>query len=795
MSQEELPLPIAALEEEILARLPQEPLAVTAPTGTGKSTQVPRWCARLGKVLVVEPRRVACRGLAARVAELEGRPLGTRVGYSVRDEHRAGRETRILFATPGVALRLHARDGLEEFDLVILDEFHERRWDTDLLLALLERSRRRGLVVMSATLEGERVARYLGGTHLHAGGRSYPVKKIYLPGGNILPERRGLEERVRAALGRVAGEEGDVLVFLPGKGEISGLAAILRKEHPGLEILEMHGGLTLEAQARIFRPGRRRRVILATNVAETSITVPRITTVIDSGLARQTRYHYGRSYLTLVPIAADSAEQRAGRAGRLAPGTCLRLWSEKARLAPVTPPEIHRESLAGLFLAAAACGVDPRELNFLDPPREYALEDAMEELRTLGALDGEARITERGKTLFGMPLDPPLGNLILEAEKRGCLEDGVDLAAVLSTGRPLFRGGAPEAIRRLLPEGGCDAAASILGLRKEKEARESLDPPALQEARAARRRLRKAWGLPAGSDRGEKIDRKNLLLAGLAADPRSAWVARPRRGRIHWAREGTEADLARESTLDERKVQALVAWETRAVGEGRKKRILLTQASPVPLSLLAEAGLGEVRQARAYLKEGRLLALFQRILAGRILEEWEEEPRGPDCREALAALFLQGKIFPRVLEEVRDRLEARALLAQVVRAGLLPGVPGEEAPEAPPPLEEWVARRLEELGVEGGEDLELLSPEDLLPPEIPPGLRSRLDAAFPRLLKPGGAKYKVLYDIPGREATLVPVEGNPKSPPPLALLPAFRGFRVKVKHHSRTWVLKEPRGR
>ncbi|HHI67755.1 MAG TPA: hypothetical protein ENJ97_00350, partial [Planctomycetes bacterium] len=408
---------------------------------------------------------------------------------------------------------------------------------------------------------------------------------------------------------------------------------------------------------------------------------------------------------------------------------------------------------------------------------------------------GEARLTARGKALFGMPLDPPLGNLILESEKRGCLEDGVDLAAVLSTGRPLFRGGPPEEIRRLLPEGGCDATALILSLRKWREVRESLDPLALQEARAAGKRLRRAWGLPPESRRGERIDRKNLLLAGLAADPRSAWVARPRKGRIHWAREGTEADLVRESTLEERRAQALVAWETRATGEGRKKRILLTLASPAPLSLLAEAGLGEVRQTRAYLKEGKLLALFQRILAGRVLEEWEEEPGGAACREALAALFLQGKIFPQVREEVRERLEAQALLSQVVRAGLLEGAPREEPPQAPPPLEEWVARRLEELGVEGGEDLELLSPGDLLPPEIPPDLRSRLEAAFPRVLKPGGAKYKVLYDIPAREATLVPIEGNPKNPPPLALLPAFRGFRVKVKHHSRTWVLKERRGR
>ncbi len=790
---EEPRLPIDALRDELLRALAAGPLVVTAPTGTGKSTQVPRWCAALGKVLVVEPRRVACRGLAARVAELERCPLGTRVGYSVRDDHRAREETEILFATPGVALRLLARGKLEGFQVVLLDEFHERRWDTDLLLALLRRRSDTALGVMSATLEGERVARHLGGKHLHAEGRAFPVEKIYLPGRNVLPERPGLEERVQAALDRALDREGDILVFLPGKGEISSLASILVKKYPGLEILEIHGGLSLRAQARVFRPGDKRRIILATNVAETSITVPRITSVIDSGLVRQTRYHYGRGYLTLVPVASDSADQRAGRAGRLAPGRCYRLWSEKARLAPVTPPEIHREPLAGLFLAAAACGADARELEFLDPPREYALEDALEELKTLGALDGGGRLTERGRALFGMPLDPPLGNLLLEAEKRGCLEDGVDLAAVLSTGRPLFRSGPPGEIRRVLPEGGCDATALVLALREHHKYRESFHPQALQEALAARKRLRQAWGLPAESGRGGRIDRKNLLLAGLAADPRSAWVARPRRGRVHWAREGTEADLARESTLEEGKAKALVAWETRALGEGRKKRILLTLASPAPLSLLSEAGLGEVRPARAFLREGKVLARFQRIFAGLVLEEWEEEPRGKACREALAALFLEGRIFPGTVEAARERLEARALLCQVERAGLLGGGTAARGMEPPPPLEEWVVRRLEELGVEEGADLDLLSPEDLLPPEIPRGARERLETSFPRILKPGGTKYRVSYDIPAREITLTPLGGTPKNPPPLALLPSFHGFRVKVKHHSRTWVLKDER--
>ncbi len=783
-------LPIDSLRDQVLEALPREPLVVTAPTGTGKSTQVPRWCTGLGKVLVVEPRRVACRGLAARVAELEGCPLGSRVGYSVRDDQRTSKETEILFATPGVALRMFGGTGLGEFSVVILDEFHERRWDTDLLLALLHRRKGPALLVMSATLEGERVARHLGGRHLHARGRAHPVEILYLPGRNLLPERTGLEERVVSALARVADQEGDVLVFLPGKGEIAALARTLRGKFGEWEFLELHGGLSLEEQARVFRPGRRRRVILATNVAETSITVPRITTVIDSGLVRRTVYHYGRSFLTLVPVAADSADQRAGRAGRLAPGRCIRLWSGKARLAPVTPPEIHREPLAPLFLAAAACGADPRELDFLDPPREYALEDALGELRVLGALEGEARLTERGRILFGLPLDPPLGNLILESEKRGCLEEGLDLAAALSTGRPLLKHPLPEEIRRTLPEGGCDATLLLLALRGAVP-KEALHLPALQEAKAARRRLRKAWGLSSEDTGKGKSPGKALLLAALAADPRSGWVARRRKGKVHWAREGTEADLVRESTLEENKARALVAWETRAVGEGKKKKILITLATPVPPALLAEAGLGKVRVARAFFREGRLFALLEREFAGQVLEAWEEEPRGGACREALASLFLEGKLFPGTAGRARDRLEALELLSQVTRAGLLEGLRDFEPPSDPPPLEEWILRRLEELGVEEGSDAELLAPEDLLPPDLPGAVRDRLDRTFPRILKPGGAKYRVEYDVHAREVTLIAVEGNPKHPPSPSLLPAFRGFRVKVRHHSRVWVVRE----
>ncbi|MEZ4468002.1 MAG: helicase-related protein [bacterium] len=366
-------LPIHALRPAFEAALDAGPVVVQAPTGSGKSTEIPRWCLARGRVLVVEPRRVACRSLAERVAGLEGTPLGDRVGYRVRDDDRSGGATRLLYATPGVVLRMLADDALAGFETVIVDELHERTLDVDLVLALCRERVRAALVVMSATLDSGAVAGWLQAADLRGEGRTFPVDHRYLGEGSELPDGRGLTERVAAALARVD-HPGDVLVFLPGKAEIARVEQGLRgrRELGPLTILPLHGGLSLDEQRAAFGTTPHRKVVLATNVAETSVTLPGIGVVIDSGLVRRTRYHDGRGYLTLLPVAEDQADQRAGRAGRTGPGLCLRLWGARARLDARTPPEVYRESLVPLVLAAAACGARVDRLPFLDPPRGYA---------------------------------------------------------------------------------------------------------------------------------------------------------------------------------------------------------------------------------------------------------------------------------------------------------------------------------------------------------------------------------------------------------------------------------------
>ena len=325
------PLPITPLLPRVLEAARGGPVVVSAPTGSGKSTCVPPLLTALGRVLVIEPRRVACRALAVRVAELRGCAAGTDVGWIVRDERRVAEDAAITFVTPGVALRIVQSGDIDSYGAVVLDEFHERAFDTDLLLCLLQERRKEAkappaLVVMSATIQAERLATHLGGVHLGGEGRTFPIEVRWRPGDATLPTKRGLEERLLAALESCAADPGDVLVFLPGKAEIARAAQAL-EGRGRWEIATLHGGMTMRDQGDVLRPrgeGRggatgRRRVVLTTNVAETSLTIPGVGVVIDSGLVRGMVYRAGRGYLSLLPIARDAAEQRAGRAGRLGP--------------------------------------------------------------------------------------------------------------------------------------------------------------------------------------------------------------------------------------------------------------------------------------------------------------------------------------------------------------------------------------------------------------------------------------------------------------------------------------------
>ena len=783
-----MPLPIEAIRERFEHALSRGSVVVSAPTGSGKSTAIPRWGE--GRVLVVEPRRVACQSLSRRVAELEGVSLGHEVGFWVRDNRSASAETRILFVTPGIALRM--LDEVGAYDVVILDELHERGLETDLLLALL-RGRGTRLVAMSATLDAERVAEYLGAEHIRGESRAFDVEVRYAPDGVLLPEARDLAARVCGALESARSIPGDVLVFLPGKAEINAVSEALRR--PDLHVVELHGGLSLDRQARAFEraPGNKRKVVLATNVAETSLTIDGIGVVIDTGLVRRTRFHRDRGFLTLTPIARDSAEQRTGRAGRTGPGVCVRLWSEAAQLEPITPPAVYRESLTPLVLAAAVAGTAARDLSFLDPLKDYALDAAEDELRALGALDVTGAVTSRGRSIFGLPLDAPLARLLVEAERTGALEDAIDLVAAIAINRPFFSGQKPEDPDDDLRRAGCDAVAAIRAVRIGEARRHGIVPFALEEARRSARRLRRAFDLPDRDPSDPSIDRRRLAETIIAADPRTVHVARRRKQQVAWSNGGTEIALARESAVamregssagskigDAARPDAILVLESRALGLGhRDTKVLATCAMPVPIAWLVGASLGRERLAGVALSRGRVVAQIERVYAKKVLQEREDVPRGPLAREAIRDLVLRGSLFREARDASLERVTCAAL-----GASLALGV------DPPPPYPEWLLLTLETLGVESGEDLALLSAADVTFPDVDAALRHVLDHEFPRKVSLGDATYRAEYDIPKRRVTLHMIKGQRKAPPSLDFLPRFQGFHITIEAGGTMHVLR-----
>lgn len=419
-------LPVDAVLPDILAALRDHgAVVVESPPGSGKTTRVPPAVATSvpGQVWVLEPRRVAARAAAARVAAERGESVGESVGYAMRLDRRAGPATRILYVTE--ALLSRRLDELPGIDAVILDEFHERSVHTDLALAWVRALRRRRpelkLVVMSATLDGAKLAAWLGCPRVVAEGRLFPVEISWTE----RKDERRIEERVAAAINTVPG--GDVLAFLPGIGEIERCAALLG--HLDADVLPLHGELDGPAQDRALRAGPRRRVVLATNVAETSITAEGIHTVVDSGLVRLAGHDAwaGLPTLDLQPISRASAAQRAGRAGRLGPGRCIRLYSRgdhDSRPAD-HPPELARVDLSGVVLALGG-----RELDWYEPPPAGPWRAAEQLLRRLGALEAGGRST-LGEAMDALPLPPRLARLLLEAAALGAAREGARLVVLL----------------------------------------------------------------------------------------------------------------------------------------------------------------------------------------------------------------------------------------------------------------------------------------------------------------------------------------------------------------------------
>ncbi len=454
----DLDLPVVERREEIARAIADHQVVVICgETGSGKSTQLPKICMELGRgvrgmIAHTQPRRLAARTLATRIAEELGSEPGAAVGYKIRFTDRVGPLTCVKLVTDGMLLaEIQGDRELEQYDTIIIDEAHERSLNIDFLLGYLKQllPRRPDLkvIITSATIDPERFSRHFDDAPIvHVSGRTYPVEIRYRP----LADEQAGERDVQKAVGDAVEElcrsgPGDVLVFLTGERDIRETAEYLRKHHPPhTEVLPLYARLSAAEQQRVFAPHRGRRIVLATNVAETSITVPGIRYVVDTGWVRLSRYSHRTKVqrLPIEPVSQASANQRAGRCGRTGPGVCIRLYSEEdfADRPEFTDPEILRTNLAAVILQMKAWRLgDVEEFPFVEPPERKHVNDGYRLLQELGAVDDRRRLTRLGGDLARLPVDPRIGRMLLEAARQSCLDEVLVIASALSVQDPRER--------------------------------------------------------------------------------------------------------------------------------------------------------------------------------------------------------------------------------------------------------------------------------------------------------------------------------------------------------------------
>ena len=448
-------LPVAKRRDEIAALIREHQVVVLCgETGSGKTTQLPKICLGLGRGIDAmightQPRRIAARAVAARVAQELGTTLGETVGYKVRFGDKTSPRSLVKLMTDGILLAETQSDrDLRAYDTIIIDEAHERSLNIDFLLGYLHRLLPRRpdlkLIITSATIDPQRFSAHFGDAPIiEVEGRTYPVELRRRPAAP--DDDATVYEQVLAAIEELP-RAGDVLVFMPGEREIRQTAETLRRRFlprsPGTELLPLYARLSTAEQQRVFAPHRGRRIVISTNVAETSLTVPGVRYVIDPGVARLNRYspRSGVQRLEVEPISRASGDQRAGRCGRVAPGICIRLYDDEDTRPEHADPEIVRSNLAAVILQMAALRLgDPAEFPFIDPPDPRLIRDGYDTLAELGAIDSRRRLTDLGRRLARLPVDPRLGRMVLAGDDEHCLREMLIIASALAVQDPRER--------------------------------------------------------------------------------------------------------------------------------------------------------------------------------------------------------------------------------------------------------------------------------------------------------------------------------------------------------------------
>ncbi len=729
-------------------------VVIVAEPGAGKTTRVPPALLSLagnGDVVVLEPRRLAARMAARRVAAERDEQVGRTVGYSVRFDDRTSADTRLRFVTEGVFVRRLASDPLlSGTNVVVFDELHERHLHTDLALALTRHAqRRRGdltVVTMSATLDSQPVAAFLDAEVIRVPGRTFPVRIEHDH------DDAPLERRVARAVRRLLREEsdGDVLVFLPGAAEIRRAQRALTTD--AADVLVLHGDLPTDAQDRAVRAGPRRKVVLSTNVAESSVTIDGVVAVVDSGLARRASVSpwTGLASLETVRISQASATQRAGRAGRTRPGRCLRLYAEHDLRSrpPHDTPEIARADLTELVLLLRSLGEDPARFPFFEPPPAAALAAADRLLELLGAT-ADGTVTDIGRAILRLPAHPRLARVALAAAERGVGPRGCLVAALaaerdlrrsgnglLRSGRVTHEVGASDLLARLE----VFEAAEAEGLRDREIRARGLDSVAFHAARRSRDQLARALRVGRHPNAPLEDEEEALIVAILTGFPdRVGRRRQPRSTQILF--ETGAATLSEASVV--REAELLVATEiTDGRARGGGGRAWIHAATRVEPETLLELYPERIAERRTVMFDEDLAQVVERhtLLYGGVLldESVRRDPQGPEVARALADAVWRrglGKTFDlRSLELFRRRARF------AIDHGLPLGNIDDEALHAA--LQDLCAGRRTIAELQG------LSLVDSLRARLDPAALNRLDRVAPETVTlPRRRRCKVAYEI------------------------------------------------
>ncbi|UTZ25502.1 ATP-dependent RNA helicase [Vibrio campbellii] len=781
-------LPIDSLQAEFDQLVNHHHLVVEAETGSGKSTRLPLWAANHGRVLVIEPRRIACTSLAEFLAEQSGQPLGKQIGYAIKLHAHYDENTNVVFVTPGVALRWFAEDKLAGFDIVMVDEFHERRWDIDLLTAILKQEKQHRLIVTSATLEGEKLANYLDAKRLRSEGRCFPVTVTHRSlDSRYLPNKKDCEnDVVRTVKEALEDEEGDILVFLPGRKEITQCSQMLQNLDDVL-VVKLHASVSDEERHCALTLRKQRKVVLATNVAETSLTIPNIRVVIDSGLERRTVQRNGRTALTLTNISKASAAQRMGRAGRVAEGACIRLFGEHAPLELVTPPELHREELVEPMLAAACCGYRLSELSFLDSVPEKSLNSARRTLQGMEAIDEQGEITEHGKKVYPLPIDALFADLVTRIQTKSEKEAMIDLAAALSVPAQLYQlqgGESAEALAQEEPFG-CDASLMIRLVRGEQLPGVNVDASVLDEAQGLAKQMREVFELP-DLEVASRYKRDELTKAIATLHPELVFVRRERR-RDALGNGLMEMMVGRNSRFPEKSEAALVLDSHSVPGRGVKQTFNLASVMlPVSLKLLRELELGEWQQGETNYEEEAPRATMHLTYAGRTICTEFQALEGGVAVQSIVEMIEAETLLPGFAPLRKQQIQhwkiynALGLNQEPIDKDTLDGLS----------FSTWLVEQLETLGVESMEDIELFEADDIPFEGIPDWEYQDFAEQFPLKLLLAELKLDVEYFVSRKLVHVIYTDGNRKGDPKRWELPRWSGWKVQYKKASRVLDVK-----